>query len=176
MKLIAWLALGACGLPAAALSTPAPTQAAAPGIAAGMAVIDQSGNAVGQVERVDGDYLVVRTDRHAARLPRASFTPYQGRLLFGMTRDQLNAEVDRSLATAQAQIAPGAPLRGAGGTVAGTIESLEQDFVVVRLVSGERVRLPRASVAPGPDGAVMTATAAELREFAAEAASPTGGE
>jgi hypothetical protein len=177
MKRIAWIALAAaCGLSAAALPATVPTQTAAPGIAAGMEVVDRAGNPVAQVDSVDGDFLVVRTDRHPARLPRSSFTPYQGKLLFGMTRDQLNAEIERDVAAAQARIAPGAPVRGTGGAVAGTIETVGQDYVVVRLVSGEKVRLPRTSLAPGPDGAVMGVTAAQLRELVAQSASSSDGE
>ena len=177
MKAIGWLiAAVICGSPAAALAIPAPAPGATAGITPGMSVVDNGRNPVGQVESVQGDYLVIRTDRHQARLPRSSFTLYQGRLLFGMTRDQLNAEIERSMAAAQAQIAPGAPVRGAGGAVAGTIETVGPDFIVVRLTSGERARLPRSSVAPGANGPVIAVTAAELQRLVVAGDGTSAGE
>jgi preprotein translocase subunit YajC len=148
----------------------APPAGAAAAIAAGAVVRDTSGGEVGTVTRVDGQYLIVKTDRHEVKLPVSSFTPAEGGLLFGMTRAQLNAEVDKTLAAASAKIAPGAAIAGAAGAKLGTIEAVDAQFVTVKLASGASVRIPRASVAPAPDGAVTSLTAAELEAAAAKPA------
>jgi preprotein translocase subunit YajC len=146
----------------------------APGAAAftaGMAVKDVNGGDVGTVTRVDGQFLIVKTDKHEVRLPATSFTRHEGALLFGMTRDQLNAEVEKSLAAAAAKIAPGAAVSDAAGGAVGTITAVDPSWVTVKLVSGTEVRLPRTAVAPGGNGAVVGSTAAQL-EAAAKASAP----
>jgi preprotein translocase subunit YajC len=175
---LASLALAAAA-PAAAQTpgtTPATpgTAAQAPGaaasIAAGAIVRDTAGGEVGTVTKVDGQYLILKTDKHEVKLPVSSFTPAAGGLLFGLTRDQLNAEVDRTLAANNAKIAPGAAISGAAGTPLGTIEAVDAQFVTVKLASGGSVRLPRASVAAGATGVVTSLTAAELQAAAAQPA------
>jgi preprotein translocase subunit YajC len=161
----AFLSLAAA--PAAVLAQPP-----AAGIAAGAAVKDTNGGDVGIVLRVDGQFLVVKTDKHEVRLPAASFTPHNGALLFAMTRDQLNAAVEQQLAAAAASIAPGAAVADAKGAAIGTVSAVDADTVTIKLASGTLVRLPKTGVAPGPRGLVTGATAAEL-EAAAKAAGPT---
>ena len=158
LNLIAGLALAALAVPAAAAIT------------AGATVKDTKGGEVGTIVRVEGDHLILKTDRHEVRLPVSSFTAAEGAVLFGMTRDQLNAEVDKAKAAAEAQIVAGAEVKGAGGAVAGTIEAVDDQFVTLKLKSGVAVRLPRAAVAAGPNGVVTSLTAEQL-EAAAKAAS-----
>lgn len=148
--------------PAPASSRPAQTQTV-PQIAAGMAIVDDGGNPVGHVVSVQGNDVLVRTDRHEARIPRSSLWSSRGRLVMSMTRAQLNAAVDRLTPPPPVQIAPGVTVRGSGGAVAGTIESMSQDHVVLRLTSGEGVRIPRTSVGSNAEGAFITITAEELR-------------
>jgi preprotein translocase subunit YajC len=158
----------------AALSVAVPAAAQAPAgaaFSAGMAIKDINGGDVGTVTRVDGQFLIVKTDKHEVRLPATSFTQHQGALLFGMTRDQLNAEVEKSLAAAAAKIAPGAAVSDAAGGAVGTITAVDPQWVTVKLVSGTELRLPRNAVAPGPNGAVVGSTAAQL-EAAAKASAP----
>ena len=146
----------------------APAQA---GMAVGAKVSDANGGEVGSISKVDGQFVVVKTDKHEVRLPVTSFTAHNGGFLFGMTRDQLNAEVEKTLAAANAKIVAGASVTGSQGGNVGTIEAIDDQFVTVKLVSGQKVRLPRAAVAPGPNGAVIGMTVAEL-EAAAGAAAP----
>lgn len=159
---------------AAALSGTAFAQAPSAGasIAAGTMVKDTKGGEVGTVVRADGQFIVVKTDKHEVRLPAASFTPHDGALLFGMTRDQLNAEVDKSLAAAAAKIAPGATVTGTGGAVVGTISALDDQTVTIKLASGNLVRVPRTGVAPGANGVVVGATAADLEAAAKQTSAP----
>jgi hypothetical protein len=164
--LLSSLGLAAASVPASGQQAPAAS------ISAGMSVRDTAGAEVGTVASVDGQYLVVKTDRHEVRLPASSFTPSNGTLLFGMTRDQLNAEVDKAKAAADAKIVAGAAVTGAGGAEVGTIEAADAEFVTLKLKSGASVRLPRKGVAGGPNGVVTSLTAAEL-EAAAKPAAPT---
>lgn len=160
------LAAAAC-LAAAPLATAASAQA---GVSPGMQVVDQAGNPVGTIIAVSGSDLTVKTDRHEVRLPAASFTPHEGKLLFAMTRAELNAETDQALAAADAAVAVGAEVRDSAGQLAGTIEALDDSTVTLKLVSGELVRLPRSGIAGSQDGAVLGVTAAELEAMAAQPA------
>jgi len=158
-SLIAGLAL-ACSAPAAAA------------VAVGATVKDTKGGVVGTITRVEGANLVLKTDRHDVTLPVSSFTATDDGALFGMTRDQLNAEVDKAKAAADAQIVAGATVKGAAGTVVGTIEAVDAQFVTLKLASGTSIRLPRAAIAGSPNGPVTGMTAEQI-EAAAKAASPS---
>lgn len=162
------LAASAAGMQPALAQDPG-AQAA---IAAGAKVTDSKGGEVGTIAKVDGQFVIVKTDRHEVRLPVTSFTPHNGGLLFGMTRDELNAEVDRTLAAANAKIVAGATVNGSQGGMVGTIDSIDDEFVTVKLASGTKVRLPRSALAPGLNGAVIGMTVAQLEAAAAAA----GGE
>lgn len=148
---------------------PALAQAAGQ-ISPGMQVVDPAGAAVGTVASVKGDSLVLKTDKHEVQLPLTSFTASEGKLLFGMTAAQLNAETEKAMADAKAAIAVGANVYGPGGTLAGQIEAVDGELVTVKLTSGESVRLPRTSLAPGPNGATLGLSVEELKKLAAEAA------
>ena len=102
-------------------------------------------------------------------LPARSFTPDKGKLVFGMTRDALNQATDAMLAKA---LLPGSAVRGMNGILAGRIEAINGQFVTVELQSGQSIRLPRASVAPGSGGAVLGITVAELNRLVNKTASP----
>ena len=150
----------------------APVQAS---VAVGAKVSDANGGEVGAISKVDGQFLILKTDKHEVRLPVTSFTAHNGGFLFGMTRDQLNAEVEKTLAAANAKIVTGASVTGSQGGNVGTIEAVDDQFVTVKLVSGKTVRLPRVAVAPGPNGAVIGMTVAEL-ETAAGGGAPSKAE
>ena len=146
---------------------------AAPALAqaAGTQVVDTGGGAVGTVVRVDGDNIVIKTDKHEVALPKTSFTPHEGKLLFGMTQAQLNAATEKSLAEAAAAIAPGATVKGSGGAVLGTIDAVDTEFVTIKLQSGTMVRIPRSGVAAGNGEVVIGLTAEELEAQSAGSAS-----
>lgn len=153
----------ACLAPAAGIEASyAPTAAISPGVQ----VVDVAGNPVGTVQSVRGDELILKTDRHDVRLPISSFTPDKGKLVFGMTRDALNQATDAMLAKS---LLPGAEVHGKNGLLVGTIAAISEQFVTVELQSGERIRLPRDSVGPGSDGAVLGITVEELQRLANQA-------
>ena len=168
-KMIMTRALPLALLGAVAAAQPALAVQAQGTIAAGAKVNDPKGGEVGMVVKVDGQFVILKTDKHEARLPVASFTPHQGTLLVAMTRDELNAAIDKTLAEANQKIAVGASVSGSQGGNVGVIDGLDAEYVTVKLASGKKVRLPRASLAPGPNGAVIGMTVAQL-EAAAVAA------
>jgi preprotein translocase subunit YajC len=138
----------------------------------GMQVVDPSGGAVGMVTGVKGDMLILKTNAHEVQLPMTSFTANQGKLLFGMTAAQLNAATEQAMAAAKAAVTPGANVYGSDGTLAGTIESIDQSLVKIKLANGQSVRLPRNGVSGSDKGAVLGVTTAKLNELASQAAGP----
>jgi hypothetical protein len=152
-----------CVEPAAGVNmAPAPSKVISPGVQ----VVDVLGNPVGTVQSVRGSELIIKTDRHEVRLPISSFTPDKGKLVFGMTREALNRSTDAMLAKA---LLPGAAVHGRNGALIGHIDAIDEQFVAVELQSGESIRLPRASVGPGRNGAVLGITTAELEEMVKQA-------
>jgi hypothetical protein len=152
----------------------AQTAPAAANFAAGAKVSDTAGGEVGTITSVDGDYVVLKTDKHEVRLPKTSFTAHNGGFIMAMTQAQVNAAVEQSLASAAEKIVVGATVTGSQGAPVGTIDALDEQYATVKLTSGKLVRLPRTGLAPGPNGAVIGMTVAEL-EAAAGAASQTEG-
>jgi len=162
---------------AAALATaPAAFSSAVAATAAevkpGMQVVDPSGGAVGTVIAVNGPNLVLKTDKHEVQLPLASFTANEGKLLFGMTAQQLNAATEEAMAAANAAVAVGANVYGSDGTLAGTIEEVDDSLVKIKLASGASVRIPRSGVSGSDKGAVLGVTTAKLNELASQAGGP----
>lgn len=155
----------AIGLALAAVSIPA-----AAAVTSGATVKDTAGGVVGTILKVEGDHLLLKTDKHEVRLPVASFTATADGALFGLTQAQLNAEVDKAKAAADAQIVVGATVKGAAGNTVGTIEAIDAQIVTLKLVSGKSIRLPRSAIGGSPNGPVMGMTAEEM-EAAAKAAS-----
>jgi preprotein translocase subunit YajC len=133
-----------------ALSTPAFAQAIAPG----MQVVDSAGAAVGTVKSVDGDNVLVKTDKHEVQIPKTSFAVDAGKLLFGMTQEQLNAAAEKSMATANASIVAGATVKGIGGSEIGKIDSVADGKVTIALSAGQKIQVPDSGVRGNPDGTV----------------------
>ena len=164
------LALAAMVLP----TTPALAQA----ITVGMHVTDESGAPVGTVTAINGDNVVVKTDKHEAALAKTSFTPASGKLLFGMTQAQLDAEIEKSLAAADTAIKPGANVKGASGTQVGTIDSADAEWVTIATDATHKIKIPRSGARGNPDGTVVIGLTAEqvqaeLAKAAPAAASAT---
>ena len=135
----------------------------------GMQVVDPNGGAVGIVTAVKGANLVLKTDKHELQLPVTSFAASEGKLLFGMTAAQLNAEADKQLAAASAAVAVGADVYGSDGTLAGQIEAIDTELVTIKLTGGETVRVPRSGVGGSDKGAVLGVTTEQLNQLAAQA-------
>lgn len=158
--------------PAATPAPPPPPVATTFGV--GMPVVDTQGGAVGTIIAVATDTVTVKTAKHQAQLPKTSLTISQGKALFGLTQADLDASVERTLATvARAALKVGATVKGSGGTSVGTIDALEADNVTIRLSGGLKISIPRSGIAVDADGSgVIGLTAAEL-EAQVKAAQPS---
>ena len=129
---------------------------AAPAIAqsVGTQIVDTDGAPVGTITAIQGDNLQVKTGKHEALLPKSSFRADGGKLLFAMTQAQLDAQIEATMAAANAAIAAGATVKGLGGTPVGTIDSVADGKVVVALQSGQKVAIPANGVRGNADGTV----------------------
>lgn len=136
-----------------ALASPAVAQAQA-GVNVGMQVTDAAGGLVGTVTAIKGDNLLVKTAKHEALLPKSSFTVANGKLLFGMTQAQLDAEIEKNLAAANAAVVAGATVNGSAGTAVGKIESVADGNVVIALDSGKKIQVPQTALRGNADGSV----------------------
>jgi hypothetical protein len=162
--------LGALGLFVAA---PALAQAQA-GISIGMQVTDASGAPVGTVVGIKGANLLIKTDKHEAQIPRTSFSVSNGKLLFGMTQAQLDAQVEQSSAAANASIAAGAVVKGTGGAQVGTIEAVDGGNVTIALQDGKKIAVPQTGLRGTPDGTVTIGySAAQLEALVQGGAATT---
>ena len=162
--------LSAVGL---AIAAPAVAQAQA-GISVGMQVTDAAGGAVGTVTGINGNNLVIKTDKHEAQIPRSSFSVANGKLLFGMTQAQLDAQIEQSSAAANAAIAAGATVKGVGGAAVGTIEAVADGNVTIALQDGKKIAIPQAGLRGNSDGSVTIGyTAAQLEAMLQSSAPAT---
>jgi len=171
-----FVAFTAAALFLAAPLVPANAQASA-SISVGMQVTDAAGAPVGTVKSVNGDNIVVQTDKHEVQLPKTSFTPAEGKLLFGMTQAQLNAEIEKSLAAADAAVVAGASVKGLNGAALGTIDTVDAATVTIALTSGKKVQVERNAVRGNPDGSVtigITADKLEAQVNGSTGAAPSG--
>ena len=166
-------AMSAAALGALASPLPALAQAAAATVTAGAKVTDPSGAPVGTITSVENGEAVVKTDKYEVRLPTSSFGARKDGFAISMTQAELNATVEAAMAKGAAAMTVGATvLDPAGGTV-GVIETMDGQFVTIKLASGKQARLPVASVAATPKGPVIGATAAQLEAQIAAAAGAT---
>ena len=167
MKLIIGT-LAAVGLFAA---VPAAAQAQA-GINVGMQVTDASGAPVGTVTAIRGSNVMVKTDKHEALLPQTSFRVAGGKLLFGMTQAQLDAQIEQSVAAANAAIVAGATVKGLGGTPLGTIESVADGKATIALQDGKKIAIPQDGLRGNADGTVTLGYSAAQLEAMLQPAAP----
>ena len=150
---------------AAALALAAPTAASAQaGMNVGMQVTDANGGTVGTVKAIQGTNLLIKTDKHEALLPATSFTVAKGKLLFGMTQAQLDAQIEQSLAAANAAVAAGATVKGSAGTAVGTIESVAEGKATITLQNGKKIAVPQEGLRGNADGTVTIGYTAEQLE------------
>jgi len=165
------LILGTIFLLSAAAAVPAAAQSV------GMPIVDTAGAPVGTVTAIQGDNLEIKTDRHEALLPKASFTVDGNKLLFGLTQAQLNTKIEESAASSAKAIVAGATVNGSSGSTVGKIEAIQGDNVTIALTSGERIQVPGAALRGNADATVTIGyTADQLHALVAQskAAATTG--
>ena len=152
------LILGAFAAFGLALAAPAAAQSV------GMQIVDTAGAPVGTVTAIQGENLQVKTDKHEVLVPKASFTLNGGKLLFGMTQAQLDAQVEAAAAASAKAVVAGATVKGTGGADVGKIEAVENDAVTIALTSGKRIQLPAKAVRGNADGTVTIGYSSEQLE------------
>jgi preprotein translocase subunit YajC len=97
-----------------------------------------------------------------------------------MTQAQLNTEIEKAGAAADAAIVAGATVKGSDGAIIGTIEVVAADGVTIALPSGKKVQVAKSSVRGNSDGSVTIGLSAAQIEAqvgassAAAAPAPTG--
>jgi hypothetical protein len=157
---------------ASAMSSPAAAQAI------GMQVVDTAGAAVGTVTAVKGNNIQIKTDKHDALLPKASFTLANGKLLFGMTQAQLDQKIEEADAASAKAIAAGATVNGSAGTPVGKIDTVEGGNVTITLTSGKKLQMPVAGVRGNADGTVTVGYTADQIEalVSGATAAPASGQ
>ena len=144
----------------------------------GMKIVDTAGAPVGAVTAINGDNIQIKTDKHEALLPRSSFTLADGKLLFGMTQAQLDAQIDASAAASQKAIVAGATVNGASGAALGKIEAVDNGQVTISLSSGKRIAVPGNALRGNADASVTIGYTAEQLEalLNASASAPAAGQ
>lgn len=139
----------------------------------GMVIVDTAGAQVGTVTAIRGDNLEIKTDKHEALLPKASFTLDNGKLLFGMTQGQLDAQIEASLAASEKAVVAGATVNGSAGAAVGKIEAVDNGQATITLTSGKRIQVPSKALRGNSDGSVTIGYTAEQLD-ALVAGNPTG--
>jgi rRNA processing protein Gar1 len=162
------LAQAPSAAPAASAATPA----------AGVKVYDTAGAEVGTIKSVNAPNFVIDTGKNTATLALTSLgTGPQGPTI-GMTREQLDAAVEKASADAAASLSAAivadAPVHASDKTtVLGKVsEVTETEFVLD--TGTAKVKLPKTSVAKGDNGLFIGMTAqafADATKAAAPAAS-----
>lgn len=156
-----------------AAPTPPPPPAVPVELAAGVTVTDTAEGEVGTITAVEGDFVIVKTDKYDVRLPKASFTTTPDGAIIALTRAQLNAGVEQAMAQTGPVLAMGATVRDTAGAVVGTVEEFDEQFATIKLASSTQVRLPVDAFARGQQGPIIAMTAAELEAAASGASAST---
>lgn len=167
MRLIV-MTLTAAGL---AIAAPASAQAQA-AINVGMLVTDASGARVGVVGAISGDNLLIKTDKHEVMLPKTSFTAAEGKLFFGMTQAQLDAEIEKNLAAANAAVVAGATVKGLTGTPVGKIDAVADGNATIALDGGKLIQVQQSALRGNPDGSVTIGYTADQLQALLDKDSP----
>jgi hypothetical protein len=126
-----------------------------------MQIVDTTGAPVGTVTAIKGDNVQIKTDKHDALLPKTSFRVDKGKLVFGMTQAQLDAQIEQATAASQKAIVAGATVKGSAGTEVGKIDTVEGGNATITLTSGKRLQVPTTGLRGNADGTVTIGYTAE---------------
>ena len=106
-----------------------------------MPVVDATGAAVGSVKAIQGENILLKPTSTRLFCRRTASPRQKAKLLFGMTQAQLNAEIEKGLAAADASVAAGATVKGVGGETVGAVDAATPEAVTITLTSGKKVQL-----------------------------------
>lgn len=162
-----------------AFAQAAATPAAALAPAVGAKVFDTAGAEVGTIKSISGPNFVIDTGKNTATLALASLGTSPKGPIIAMTREQLDAAVEKAEADAAAALAAAitvdAPVHASDGiTVLGKITDVgETDFVMD--TGSAPVKMPKTSVAKGANGLMIGMTAEQFAEATKGTATPSSG-
>lgn len=169
------LALTSAG--ASAQQTAAKPASPAPGAAAlavGATVYGPQGNVVGQIEKVNGEQVVLNTGTHSATLAASAFGKGEKGPSITMTRQQLETAIDAADTQKQAQLTaalvPGAALRTSDNAAIGTVKSVDANGLVTIERPAGPFSLKRDLFTTDANGLVLRMTGPQLEEALAAAA------
>jgi hypothetical protein len=96
-----------------------------------------------------------------------------------MTQAQLNAEIEKNLAAANAAIVAGATVKGLTGAPLGKIDAVADGNATIALDGGKLIQVQQAALRGNSDGSVTIGYTAEqlqslLQDASAPQAAPTG--
>lgn len=158
--------------PAAAAATPTTTA-----VTAGATVYDSQGVAVGTVESVSGDNVVLAIGASRATLASSAFATGPKGVTINTTKAQLETAVAQATAQNTASLdsalAVGADVQSKDGVVVGKVKSVAGDQVVLDRPAGA-VTLAKQFFTSGSAGLTIALSAAELEAAAKAAGAPAG--
>ena len=161
-------------IPGAACAQAA-SAATSPALTVGATIYDPQGGEVGKIDSVSQDAVVIDTGAHKAALPRSAFGSGTKGPTVTITKAQIDEQVlaatQKAAAALDAALVTGAEVKGKAGTPVGTIKEVNGDQVVLDRPEGA-VALSKKAFSAGPQGLLISFTAAEL-DAAAKAAAPT---
>ena len=170
-KLIAASALALAGVSGTAMAqeATAEAEASAPAIAAGDTVYDAAGDVVGTIDSAQDGNVSLNTGANTAVLPATAFAKGEKGWLFGMTKLELDAAVEKAEAEKAAKLAAalvaGAELKSYDGVLIGTIASIGEDGSVEIARENGNIALTKDQLTTDGAGGLMALfTAQQLQE------------
>ena len=158
--------------PAASAATPASAT-----VTAGATVYDSQGVAVGTIESVSGDNVVLAIGESRATLASSAFATGPKGVTINTTKAQLETAVAQATAKNDASLntalAVGADVQSKDGVVVGKVKSVAGDQVVLDRPAGA-VTLAKQFFTSGTSGLTIALSAAELEAAAKAASAPAG--
>jgi preprotein translocase subunit YajC len=162
----------AAALAVAGVSGPALAQDA--GVAVGATIYGPDGGAVGTIEQVEGDNVVINTGNMTATVPASVLGDGDNGPTMGWNKADFEAAISAAEAEAQAaleaSLQAGAEVYSVDGVLLGTIDSVNDEGLVVVELAGGPVALGKEQMTLQGDKLTFLATAADVEAAAAAAA------
>jgi hypothetical protein len=126
-------------------TTPLAAQTAAPqanpALVVGATIKDTAGNAVGTIDAVEANGIIVNTGSNQIAIPASSFGNANGAPLLAATKAELDAAAEamaeEERKTVLASLQHGAPVVDAKGNPLGTVDIIEGETVLLKTEVGE---------------------------------------
>lgn len=109
-------------------------------VAVGETIYGSGGAVVGTVAEIGNGTVTVDTGKHRAALPADAIGELEGKAAIGMTKEELDAQLDAALAEQNAKLTAalvaGAAVADIDGAALGTVKSVDAAGVVVESAHG----------------------------------------